>query len=174
MTTFAAELRRAMDARGVLVKELARQVGIRPEALSRIRFGHSKPTHACAVALADALSWEPLTVISEKMHRGTCIVCGRYFIDPTTNGNRRYCSKRCQTTANIRHARNRQANRLHLEARRWREATQIIARFCEGCEPADRLCRDSTCALRPLSPFPFVPLTGTRTLRRIDPSRDAA
>ena len=154
-TVFAEILRAAMTARGVTVKALATEIGIQPPALSRIRFGHNSPSYATAIRLAEALDSRELRTIAAKLHRRRCAVCYRRFIDRTDNGGRTYCSRRCLTTAATRRSRQSRANRLHMEARRWREATKAIAVFCKACE-WDGECKTPTCELRPFSPLPLI------------------
>lgn len=154
-TRLSLVVRTAMAERGVTVKEAAAAIGIRPEALSMIRFGHVRPSHDTAIHLSEFLMWPEIAQLSEAIHARNCEVCGRRYINRSDGGRRRYCTKRCLTTASVRRNREKRGNTIHLQARRFREATEAIAKFCGDCE-WDGVCKTPDCALRAFSPLPLA------------------
>lgn len=163
MTTFARALTAAMTARNVNITQLAARTGINAQTISNLRRGLNSPRLATAATLADALSWDALAQITEVARRRSCPVCNRtYITDHTDTSRRRFCSHKCQQLAWSRNAvSGRARQRAKYEKKTTmllREHQQAIEAHCRSCEPVDFICRDSTCALRGVSPLPLIQL----------------
>lgn len=175
-TAFGRELTKALRARDVPMKEAARAVGIGRTAIDHYRTGTVLPKTATARALADVLDWPALGRIIAEARTFVCARpgCGRTYRHEG-GGPRKYCTPACVTQAQAERdasTRLRQAGQtkdgrhraaataqLRSAARiadeRARVAEDAIAAMCRSCEP-EGLCRTAECALRPLSPLPFV------------------
>ena len=91
------------------------------------------------------------------MRQANCETCGAAFLRSGKNAAKnRFCSVNC---ARRLLDRSKSAAGLRFYKGRLRDAKAAIAKFCQGCEPVDRVCRDGTCPLREFSPFPLVTVT---------------
>lgn len=150
------EIRRAIRARGVMIKDVADMIGMTPAHLSNVMAGRNIPSHRTCVLLSEALDWPGLAEMSLQKRTGQCVVCGKPFVSDAHGGQpRRFCGARClRTAANRTH---RQTTMENAAVARHRLALHAAAvtEFCRQCEP-DGLCRDSGCALRGVSPLPLI------------------
>jgi hypothetical protein len=169
---FAAQLNRALDARKMRPHQVVRAIG---GGVSAFNFhawqsGGALPTMARAVLLAEALDWPSLLEIAREARTGLCQRrgCGQTF---TSEGGRTriYCSPRCRQLAHEYdlHFTHASRKKLHQDAAeqlrlaKEHQATEedliqhrdAVAAFCNDCEP-EGFCRDSMCAMRPVSPLP--------------------
>lgn len=156
----AAELRRALAARGMSGKALGDAIGMSHSTVYDILRNDRVPTVQTAALMADALGWPNLVNIARRDRTKTCEVCGTSFVDAGRNGVARCCGPTCQGTRyqrrvrgsivadNLRGRAEVAENRLDLHRR-------AVAAFCAGCEP-ESFCRDAECSLRPVSPLPLA------------------
>jgi hypothetical protein len=142
-----------MKARGIGAPSLSKQTGCVTSAIACWRGGENLPRLETAVRLSEALSWPPLADIVRDSRAGACQHCGRGFLNQG-GAPKRYCSSECRDiAATIRDGKGVPA-RAAVAERRLARHVGAVAAFCAGCEPAG-LCRDSACALRPVSPLPL-------------------
>lgn len=162
---FSAALRRAMTATRTTRPMLYHGIGADTNSVKGWMLGRTVPMHATVVAIAEFLGRPELVEISERHRTGECVSCGNRTINLGRGSTpARYCSARCVQRITDRRIRERKREqRVQMLVRSESRYRAAVEAFCHGCEPADRLCRDSGCSLRPVSPFPFVPL---RELRR--------
>ena len=171
------ELVRALGARNVSRKELARTTGVGLTSLDNYRTGRALPKVEVGQTLAAVLNWPRL---AELVVAARTFPCGRSGCPRTfrndTGAPRRYCSDACQRiAANLRLAtvaarrltagtdpgkqRAAQIARLRSGLRIADERALVledaIALMCAGCEPEGR-CRTPACPLRPHSPLPLA------------------
>lgn len=158
MTTFAAEIKKAMEVRGVTVRDLAAMTELSVSMICAARSGDNVPTHANVDKLTAALDWQPLATASRVAHSGRCLVCRRHFVSQMRNGRRLYCTVKCQRTAQGRKRKKRHEHPYRVAKFRLADAQAAIAAFCGRCEPLG-ICRDNKCELRPESPLPFIALS---------------
>lgn len=170
---FGSELRRAMQSRGLRVRDLAAEVGYPKSNLSEARQGRHVPGHEAAAKLADALDCPSLVEIAESYRTATCAQCGKTFLGLRAPGTRVFCDhncrqlyftdqtrqerltsshKRLQSATAMANAYKRKVGQVKDETRARDEA---IARFCRSCE-WDGLCKTPECELREFSPFPLA------------------
>lgn len=107
------------------------------------RYGRYLPSMVVLDRLDDLFGDAILLRVVAEARTGRC-PCGATF-DREQNSRRRYCTQRCQTQASRKGGRK-------FDARQ-----DAIDTMCAGCEP-EGICRDDGCALRPFSPFLFIPL----------------
>lgn len=139
---FAARLRFLMERDGLTRSQLAAAVDVSPTMIGYLRYGRYLPSMAVLDRLDAVFGDVFLRRTVTEARTGRC-PCGATY--DREQSRRRYCSPRCQRTA-------------HLKGGRKFDARQdAIDAMCRGCEP-DAICRDDGCALRPFSPFLFVPL----------------
>lgn len=194
---FGDELVKALKARNVPLKEVARAVGISHTAIDHYRVGSILPKTATAGALAEALDWPKLALLVEQARTFRCERpgCSRTYRHEG-GGPRKYCTPLCVRQAEAQRAgstRLRQAGQtgdgrlraaaiaqLRSAARIADERAQLaegaIAAMCADCEPVG-LCRQPECPLRSLSPLPLAGETReprTHAEIRVDLNRKAA
>ena len=97
---FGAELRRAMEHRGVSLKAVERATGISHTNLWSFKSGRNLPRLDTALLLTDSLSWPKLAELIRNARQSTCARprCGRVFVSEGGNP-RRYCSADCARIA---------------------------------------------------------------------------
>jgi len=78
---WGAALRGIMQRRGMTAVEMARMSGIGDVTIGHWVRGRSLPIPANAYALADALDEPGLVSLIEHLRGGTCVVCGRAWVD---------------------------------------------------------------------------------------------
>lgn len=196
---FGREMVKAMRARDIPLKEVAKAAGVGHTALDHYRTGSVMPKTATALAIAEVLDWPRLAKIIEEART---FVCSRPGCERTYRheggGPRKYCTQTCtQLAENQRMAsrRLRQAGQTgdgrHRAAgiAQLRSAARIaderavmaetaIAAYCRECEP-EGLCRQEECPLRAFSPLPLATRAGdgrprTLTEVRAEAARKAA
>jgi len=180
-TRFAAELDRALRARGVTKNELGRSSGVGHTAIDHYSHAAILPRIATAEALAEALDWPRLADLVRYARQSVCHnrLCRQMFLNDA-GGNKIYCGHRCRDVAEkLRAARTKTARIARLEAagektpgqtvrairlrfngviREYRERGDelqaAIDEMCRSCEP-EGMCRTPDCALRLFSPLPL-------------------
>lgn len=161
-TTFGHELRRALRARNQTRPDLVRATGACTTLVKKWIAGESYPDHPTVVLMADHLDWPQLVERSIADRTGTCEACdGPAF---TTRGASppRFCGTRCRRRALDRRRNGRVLTQDRKVLRyRLEEHQDAVRAYCFGCQP-EAICRDAECALRPVSPLPFVALTQLR------------
>ena len=155
----AAELRRALAARGMSGKALGDAIGMSHSTVYDILRNDRLPTVPTAALIADALDWPAIARIAQRDRTKTCAVCGVTFVDAGRNGTARSCSPECQTTRYQREVRGvittSLRGRAEVAENRLRRHQAAVAAFCRGCEP-EGTCRDARCPLRIVSPLPLA------------------
>lgn len=159
MTPFGDELLRAMIARGLTQTALAARSGYGATNLHRVLTGERMPAPYVVARLAEALSWPSLVDRGADARSAVCALCGVQFVRASVGGPSRYCSRKCRRAVQARQSRESKRRRSLTETRFLRERLDLhqsaIGAFCRGCEPEGE-CRDSTCALREVSPLPLA------------------
>lgn len=196
---FGREMVKAMRARDVPLKEVAKAAGVGHTALDHYRTGAILPKTATALAIAEVLDWPKLARIIEEARTFVCARpgCGRTYRHEG-GGPRKYCTPSCVEQARVQamaSKRLRQAgqtgNTRHSSAAiaRLRSAARIaderavmaetaIGAYCRECEP-EGLCRQADCPLRAFSPLPLATRAGagqprTHAQIRVELNRKAA
>lgn len=170
---FAAELNKVLRKRKARPYHVYRAIGggFSAYLFHAWQAGTSIPTMDKAVKLAEYLDAPALLAICREARTGTCQRrgCGKAFV--TEGGKTRiYCSARCRQLVHdydqrYSHAKRKKLGDAPLEQLRLAREHQAaeaerdehraaVAAFCHACEP-DNVCRDATCALRPVSPLPL-------------------
>lgn len=182
---FGREMVKAMRARDIPLKEVAKAAGVGHTALDHYRTGSILPKTATGLAIADVLDWPKLARIIEAARTFVCARpgCGRTYRHEG-GSPRKYCTPSCAKQAAVQRiasTRLRQAGQTgdgrHRAAAiaRLRSAARIaderavvaetaIAAYCRECEP-EGLCRVADCPLRALSPLPLATREGTGQTR---------
>lgn len=153
--TVARELRKAMAARAITSKHLAVVLGVAPTTISGWRNGVI-PRLTASARLADSLDWPGIADAVREARTSPCPVCGRLAVHGSGVG--RYCSRRCQNTANNRNRRAVAGKPGVLAQARLKVFEGAIDELCRRwCEPAG-LCRDASCPIQSagLSPLPLA------------------
>jgi transcriptional regulator with XRE-family HTH domain len=172
---FGDELTKALRARDIPLKELAKAVGIGHTAIWYYTRGGILPKTPTALAMAAVLDWPKLGAIVLAARTFACgrPGCPRTYVHEG-GGPRRYCTPSCQqqnqaekqASRRLRQAGQTDTGRHHRTAvQQLRAAARIaderaqlaetaIDAMCKSCEP-EGLCRDAECPLRALSPFPL-------------------
>lgn len=156
--SFAAELRRAMAARGLTNAATSALCGVPETSLSGYRNG-KRPHLTTAHRLAEALVWPRLIEIAIGAATKRCVVCDREFVDGGQQLRAFACSRACYRTIRSRRMRDAtevRQERVYTALRRYEQAVEA---FCRECTLGDVACRDDECRLRPISPLPFIPLS---------------
>lgn len=196
---FGREMVKAIRARDIPLKEVARAAGVGHTAIDHYRQGSAMPKTATAHAIAEVLDWPKLARIIEEARTFVCARpgCSRTYRHDG-GGPRKYCTPACtQQAENQRMAsrRLRQAAQtgdgrhraagiaqLRSAARIADERAQMaegaIAAYCRECEP-EGLCRLADCPLRAFSPLPLATREGSGRPRthaeiRLETDRKAA
>jgi hypothetical protein len=196
---FGREMVKAMRARDIPLKEVARAAGIGRTALDHYRTGSVMPKSATALAIAEVLDWPKLARIVDEARTFVCSRpgCGRTYRHEG-GGPRRYCTQACVRLATAQRRASTQLRRagqtddgrhraaaiaqLRSAARiadeRAAMAESAIASYCQECEP-EGLCRQEECPLRAFSPLPLATREGdgrprTLTEVRAEAARKAA
>lgn len=152
---FAAELRRAMKARGLNTVQLGARIGMSKSRLGDLARGKAKrPLMRTAEKMAKALDWPTLVTIAADLRRTYCLVCRRPIVQMGSR-SRRFCSHRCQVTAYGQKVRGQRRGLESLARRRLTDYQDAVAAFCRQCEP-EGVCRVAKCPLRALSPLPLA------------------
>lgn len=196
---FGREMVRAMRARDIPMKEVAKAAGVGSTALDHYRVGATLPKTATALAIAEVLDWPKLARIIVEARTFVCARsgCGRSYRHEG-GGPHKFCSPSCAHQAKVQRIasrRLRQAGQTgdgrHSAAAiaRLRSAARIaderaiaaetaIGAWCDECEPGG-LCRQADCPLRAFSPLPLATREGTGLTRthaqiRVETVRKAA
>lgn len=140
---FSLRFRHAQSRTSLTNTALAERLGVSPTMIQHYRAGRYLPLRDMAQRIAEVLD-EP-TLITLAAGDARCRMCDRPI--PLNGTRRRYCSIEC-----IRLFHKGVTPRQERDPRQ-----EAIDAMCLGCEP-DGICRDDTCALRPFSPWSFVPL----------------
>lgn len=151
---FGHELERAMKARGVGRRPVARAVRASETSVMYWRTGRILPRIVTAEKLAEALSWPRLTTLASELRRKSCLVCGAEFVDDSGSDNRLYCTLSCRSVRGKATVRVDRRTRAAMAERRLTAHQRAVAAYCAGCEPSGR-CSTPECALRPVSPLPL-------------------
>lgn len=161
-----AELKRRLAEDGRSWVELSEASGLSADTLWSIRSGRGMPLHETVVAIADALGLEGMIEMSLDLRRRPCDVCGTVYVDMSRRRARLYCTKRCLVLARLRRNRGSRARKAMVDRHRLEEFQAAVVAYCHGCEPQG-ICRDDECALRPVSPLAFIPMSdvGIRSRR---------
>lgn len=149
---FAVELRKAQEKRNVTTRALAAALGMSQRHVVWWRYGRSLPYLASAARVADALDWPVLVDIVRRARGFTCRVCGRRGVSEGTGAPRRYCDEGCRTVARKARLEGRVPSIINAKLAVYSDA---VGSMCLDCNPGG-LCRDATCALRPVSPLPLA------------------
>lgn len=161
-TTFAHDLRRALRTRNQTRPDLVRLTGACSTLVKKWLEGASYPDHPTVVVLADHLDWPQLVERSIADRTGTCEACSGPAFTIRGSAPPRFCGTRCRRRASDRRkygrvlTQDRKVLRYRLE-----EHVEAVRAYCRACEP-EGLCRDDGCALRSVSPLPFVALVQLR------------
>ncbi len=146
-----------MRTRKVGRRRLSSTTGISGSGIAAYRSGNNLPRHETAIRLAEALDWPILVYISKEARTAHCAVCGAEFL--VASSVKLYCSTECNRVAEKRKAGGPPAKTLAEPLRRrLRDTMTTVGNYCRGCEP-EGLCRDTSCALRPVSPLPMANTT---------------
>ena len=165
--TFSQELTLALRNRRLTHAAVAERAGLHVQTVSNLARGRNEPTMPTAAALAEALDWPALAVVTEQARRRRCLVCQARFVTMHLSSTKRvYCGHKCQQADHLRKQRVRRAQPYRVAAKRLASAQKAIEAFCLTCEPVDRVCRDNTCPLREFSPLAFVPMASLRIVKR--------
>lgn len=178
---FGREMVKAMRARDIPLKEVAKAAGVGHSALDHYRTGSILPKTATALAIAEVLDWPKLARIVEEARTFVCARpgCGRTYRHEG-GGPRKYCTTSCARQVKLQQMasyRLRQAGQTNdgrhraAAVARLRSAARIaderalvaetaIGAYCRECEP-EGLCRVVDCPLRALSPLPLATREGT-------------
>ena len=154
---FAAELRRAMQVRGVGRRRLAECMGMSSASLiAQWRSGNTLPRLDGTIELARVLKWPRLVELVRVARVRHCawVECGREFVNEG-GGPKRYCTDGCRLADE--RVRNAQGDTRTRAARATREADALkssVASMCRACEPQG-YCENSGCSLRAVSPLPL-------------------
>lgn len=155
---FAVALREQMKRRGVSNRTLAATIGTSSEAVNMMVRGTVLPTVTTAGKLADALLDQSLLSMVVAARTRPCAVCRKTVTDHG-NRHRLYCGATCYRLG-------RKGVTVTLPVIDERDAA--IQAMCRSCEPAGQ-CRTFECALRPVSPLPYVPATDAPIAVQPDP-----
>jgi len=149
-----AELKRAMEYRGMNARELGRRLGVAKTQVHGWRRGRYLPRHGTVLRIAEALEWDGLVTVSLEVRTRTCVVCEAIIVSTSTGAMaRRYCSPECQRTGYARSATEARRAREVVLKRRLTIVHQAIGEFCRRC--ADGICPDASCELHHVSPFVY-------------------
>jgi transcriptional regulator with XRE-family HTH domain len=152
---FGSELRKAMKRTGVGQGHLAASLGIGESAIRNWLAGNNLPRLDSAQLLAAGLTAPILVDIVLEAREGACEGCGKRYVNEG-GGPKRFCSNECRDIAEkIRTAKGDTRSRATVAERRLRDHMAAVDAMCRGCEP-EGLCRDTECALRPVSPLPVA------------------
>lgn len=163
-----------MVKQGITVAKMADLVGMEASKVSTIRCGYTMPRQEHLIAFAHALHDPLLMDIASEYLKTSCSFCKKDFTrNPSfQRGDQKFCSTRCRTkwwNEELRRERKVTRNGRIISARRSEAeakhradvleqdldaAKAAIAEFCRRCE-WDQTCKDDTCELRALSPFPL-------------------
>jgi len=156
MTTFHAELRRAMAAKGLTQTALARAVGYGATNLHKALAGERIPAPEVVAALAEALARPSLVDLAVTARTTRCALCDAPFVRHHRKPGTRYCGRPCQRAAVGRQHRDSVRRKALTETRLLRQRLDqhqlAVLAFCRACEP-DGVCRNAGCELRPVSPL---------------------
>lgn len=151
MTEFAAELGRAMDARGMTRAQVAEAMG--SQHVTRWISGKTLPEHPTVVELADLLGWSRLVELSAAIRTGPCSMCGNPGLNMRKPWPPRYCSKACMYRASDRRHRGVvKMTRAESQSRRLTAHQAAVRAFCLACTERTLVCLQPKCELRPVSP----------------------
>lgn len=154
--TFASELNRALEVRGVTAYQLDKRGVAANSNLSKYRDGTRLPAIETADILADALDWPALRREITKALTRRCHRCKRQYLADSKNRHwSKYCGKTCRSAVAIAKYRGKDVSQRRVRTARMERA---VADFCNSCEP-EGFCRSLTCELRKVSPLPFVALS---------------
>jgi transcriptional regulator with XRE-family HTH domain len=92
---FGAELRAAMEARGVSAKRLAPAAGVAVSAVAMWKAGSNLPRTDTALRVAEVLSWPRLAQMARDARSHECVRCGTSFVNDG-GGPKRFCSIDCR------------------------------------------------------------------------------
>ena len=151
---FGRELERAMRARRVGRRPVARAIGASETSVMYWRTGRILPRIVTAERLAEALEWPRLAKLASELRRKACLVCGTEFVDDSGSDNRLYCNLSCRSARGKATVGVDRRQRAALAERRLTASQRAVAAYCAGCEPSGR-CTTPECALRPVSPLPL-------------------
>jgi hypothetical protein len=132
-----------MEAKGHTRASLAAVLGVTPTMVGYWRAGRYLPLPDMAEQMTETLDDSMLRAMVVQARTYRCGNCGKTFDRQQTRAT--YCSAICQRLAHTK------------GGKRFDERQDAIDDMCRGCEP-EGMCRDDGCALRPFSPFLFVPL----------------
>jgi len=149
---FGAELERAMRARGVGRRAVARAIGASDTSVMYWRTGRILPRIVTADKLAEALDWNRLSSLARTLRAKSCLVCDVNFVDDSGSDNRLYCSLSCRAVRGKSVVGVDRRTRAAIAERRLVAHQRAVAAYCGGCEPSGR-CITPDCALRPVSPL---------------------
>lgn len=138
---FSAALRLALRTQDVTRTDLARRVGVSPEAVSNYLRARYLPRPDIADAIADVLVSPRLSQLASTGRLIRCAMCGRATWRGQTK--RRYCSNQCWDKSRTNLPPGQSATQAAIDA------------FCGACEP-EGVCRTPECPLQPFSPLPLI------------------
>lgn len=144
---FASRIRAGLEKKGWTRTRLADEIGVTATMVGYWRNGRYLPHPSVAERLAEALD-DPFLLVLVTRARTVRCPCGNTFDRQQTKAM--YCSESCQRKAHLKGGTKAPDPRqLAIDA------------MCRDCEPLGT-CRDDGCALRPFSPFLFIPIAGMR------------
>ena len=143
--TYSAALRLALRERNMTRTQLARAVGVSPEAAGNYLRASYIPRPDIADAIAHVLVSPRLAELASSGRRIRCAICGRATWRGQTR--RRYCSKDCWEKSRINSSQSIPPGHSIIQA--------AVDAFCGSCEP-EGVCRTPECALQPFSPLPLI------------------
>ena len=153
---FGPELERAMKARGVGRRAVAKALGSSDTSVMYWRTGRMLPRIETARRLAEVLNRPSLAALASELRRKRCLVDDVEFVDDSGSDNRRYCSLACRSVAGKGRVGVDRNQRAAIAERDLVGHQRAVAAFCLSCEPAGR-CAGGSCPLRPVSPLPLLP-----------------
>lgn len=159
---FSREMKRSMKETGIGNTELARQVGCGQPMMHRYVTGKTIPMLDRAKTLSELLANEKLLTIAQEWAQRTCATCGIKFYTANLQMKAKYCSVNCKSIAFRQQRRDRSAMSAKFALERVKTYQRLVGDFCGDCTAGDGICRDEECILRPVSPLPFIPITGYR------------
>ena len=159
---FSREMKRSMKESGIGSTELARQVRCGQPMMHRYVTGKTIPMLDRAKILSELLANEKLLTIAKEWAKRTCAMCGIVFYTANLQMKAKYCSPNCKGIAYRKQRSARSALTAKFALERVKTYQRLVDEFCGDCTAGDGICRDDECILRPVSPLPFIPITGYR------------
>lgn len=150
---------------GLRQVDVAKAVGITERGYWGVEKGTTTVRYTVGCALAEFFADELMVEMLQNRRWRDCTECGKRFLNVTDNPDKVICTLECKRMYRQRKTRsyeegyreNRMRRLINAEKRQGEAILgfeKAILAMCKGCEPMGA-CKDSSCALRPVSPFPL-------------------